>query len=444
MTAKIVSAAESSPAGAAGIREGDILLDINGVTPNDILDYQIHSDGLLLSLLVDRDGRKLQFKIKKRPGENLGLNFESSVFDSLMTCRNRCVFCFIDQLPGGVRKNLLLKDDDFRHSFIYGNFITLTNLVSADIERIIAQRLSPLYVSIHSLSPLVRQNLIRPKGEDMAVDFLRRLSDAGIELHIQIVLCPGINDGKELRNTVDGLIFGFPSVASVGVVPVGLTSRRRGLYPLRPVGRIEAEGLINEYGLYQEECLKETGSAKVFLADEFYILTGEKFPNIGHYEDFPQLENGIGLTRLFLDSAGDRLSDIKGGPRRALRAIILTGELAAGIMKELCEDLKGHDIDLKVWPIKNNFFGGGISITGLLTGWDIIKVLKDSEETGPFLLPDIVLNGEGRFLDDLTITEVREGTKKRIFLVSSSGGGFISDILKLCEDGELGDSCGVG
>ncbi|MDI6799141.1 MAG: DUF512 domain-containing protein [Actinomycetota bacterium] len=443
MTAKIVSVAESSPAKAAGIREGDILLDINGVVLSDILDYQIHSDSVLPSLLVDRDGRKLQFKIKKGPGENLGLTFESSVFDSLMTCNNRCVFCFIDQLPKGVRKNLLLKDDDFRHSFIYGNFITLTNLAGADIERVIAQRLSPLYVSIHSLNPLVRQNLIRPKGEDMAVDFLRRLSDAGIELHIQIVLCPGINDGKELRNTVDGLIFGFPSVASVGVVPVGLTGHRRGLYPLRPIGRIEAEELINEYGPYQEECLKEMGSAKVFLADEFYIITGKKLPDIDHYEDFPQLENGVGLTRLFLDSARDRLSELEGWPGKA-RAMILTGELAAGIVKELGKDLNGYGIDLEVWPIKNNFFGGGVSVTGLLTGWDIIKALKDSKEAGPFLLPGIVLNGEGRLLDDLTIDEVADRAKKRIFLVSSTGDGFISDLLKLCEDGELGDSCSIG
>lgn len=430
MAGKIVSVEKDSLADRAGVMAGDLLIAIDQVKPADILDYQVLTDKPSFNLLLDRAGHQFLASIKKAKFESLGLTFESSVFDELMSCENRCLFCFIDQLPKGVRKSLLLKDDDFRHSFLYGNFITLTNLKQSDISRIIEQRLSPLYVSIHSLNPSVRTSLIRPKKGDPALSFLRELAKALVELHVQIVLCPGINDGEELDATLKGLIDDFPSVASIGIVPVGLTGHRSSLYPLTAVTKEQAAALIDKVSNLQTENLKRFKARKVFLSDEFYLLAQKELPRAEEYEEFYQLENGIGLARLFLNSAMEEINKTS-ACLKGFEASALTGELGQKVLLQISEALEGVGAKLKVIAVKNHFFSGHVSVTGLLTGYDIIKTLDKIESKGPFLFPDIVLNDDGKFLDDLTVSEVAKMTGKRVIIVPSTGDGFIEEITRM-------------
>jgi len=438
VNAKIVEVKNNSVADLAEIRAGDVLKKIDDTSLRDIIDFQIYSDEPEFKLNILRDGQDVCYEIKKMPGESLGLKFSSSIFNKVKCCKNKCVFCFIDQLPIGVRKSLLIKDDDYRLSFLYGNFITLTNLEESDLERIIEQRLSPLYISLHSTNPMIRSKLMRTKGDDKALKYLKRLLDAEIRVHIQIVLCPGINDGDVLMSTLSELSRNYNGIESVGIVPVGLTMHREGLYPLRSFASCEAANLIEEVKRLQEKFLKEKGSSWVFLADEFYLLAKVPLPNMEHYQDFPQIENGVGLARLFLNEFEEALNK-HADDFRPIIGTVLTGEMAEPILKNVVAKLEQFGVFLKVKKVPNRFFGGKVSVTGLITGSDILELINNESIDGPIILPDIVLNEDKVFLDDLTVEELKERLKVSVSVVPSDGKGFIKDLIKLGNRGD--DSC---
>ncbi|HDP69242.1 MAG TPA: DUF512 domain-containing protein [Actinobacteria bacterium] len=324
---------------------------------------------------------------------------------------------------------MLVKDDDYRLSFLYGNFVTLTNLSDLDIERIIEQRLSPLYISLHSTEPSVREKLVRVRGKDMSIEYLNRLLEADIRVHIQIVLCSGINDGT-LKSTLMDIAENYDGIESVGIVPVGLTAHRKGLYPLRSFTSKEAASLIKEIEKLQKEFLNTKNSSWIFLADEFYLMGGSFLPGREHYEDFYQIENGIGITSLFLSEFEEAL-DEHSNDLRPLRGTIFTGEMAGPILKKVARELEQFGIFLKVKMVPNKFFGGKVSITGLITGSDILKLKDIKNIDGPIVLPNIVLNEDKVFLDDLTVSELEKNLKVQIHVVSSDGKGFIEDLVKL-------------
>ncbi|MDO8885304.1 DUF512 domain-containing protein [Candidatus Oleimmundimicrobium sp.] len=430
MIAKIDKVRKGSIADMAGVRVGNILENINNIPLRDIIDFQIYSDPSKLNLNILRNGQKLCIKIEKAEGEPLGVKFSSSIFDKLKFCKNRCLFCFIDQLPPRVRKSLLIKDDDYRLSFLYGNFVTLTNLSDSELERIIEQRLSPLYVSLHSTDLAIRSKLIRPRAGDKALEYLKRLLDAGIRIHIQIVLCPGINDGDNLMHTLIDLSTNYSGIESVGIVPVGLTSYREKLYPLRSFTPNEAGSLIEEIEVFQKKFLKTRNLSRVFLADEFYLMSGKTLPDKEHYGDFPQIENGIGLARLFLSDFEEALAK-RANALKPLTGTVLTGEMPESILKEAFAKLKKFNIYLKVKKVPNKFFGGEVNVTGLVTGSDILNTAKDEDFEAPLFLPDIMLNEGKLFLDDINLNELEQKLKVPICLVSTNGKQFIEDLIKV-------------
>jgi len=404
MNAIVSEVVENSPAAKENIKAGHIILEINGIIPRDIIDYQITIEEPELDLLVEQRGCRKRIRLQQKQHEPVGLKFTSSIFDKLKRCRNNCVFCFLDQLPKGLRSSLYVRDDDFRLSFLYGNFITLTNLEEDDVKRIIAQKLSPLYVSLHSTNQEVRKKLLRPaKSKDRALFYLDTLLKSGIEVHLQIVICPGINDGKDLEITLRVLESDFPLVKSVGIIPVGLTKHRANLFPLQPIRREECHKLIRQLEKLQKNYRRNRGTSWIFLADEFYLQAGIALPSFEHYEDFSQLENGIGITRMFVQSVEDNLKLAPNLFDPDDTFIVVTGKLAAPILKETF-----HQIQIKmggvfkVQAIINSFFGDDTTIAGLITAKDIIDFTKKNSMSGTMLIPEVMLNSEDRFLDDVS------------------------------------------
>jgi len=404
MNAIVSEVVENSPAAKENIKAGDIILEINGIIPRDIIDYQITIEEPELDLLVEQRGCRKRIRLQQKQHEPVGLKFTSSIFDKLKRCRNNCVFCFLDQLPKGLRSSLYVRDDDFRLSFLYGNFITLTNLEEDDVKRIISQKLSPLYVSLHSTNQEVRKKLLRPaKSKDRALFYLDTLLKSGIEVHLQIVICPGINDGKDLEITLRVLESDFPLVKSVGIIPVGLTKHRANLFPLQPIRREECHKLIRQLEKLQKNYRRNRGTSWIFLADEFYLQAGIALPSFEHYEDFSQLENGIGITRMFVQSVEDNLKLAPNLFDPDDTFIVVTGKLAAPILKETF-----HQIQIKmggvfkVQAIINSFFGDDTTIAGLITAKDIIDFTKKNSMSGTMLIPEVMLNSEDRFLDDVS------------------------------------------
>jgi putative radical SAM enzyme (TIGR03279 family) len=432
----VTSVAEASPAARAGLAVGDELLELNGEVPRDVIDFQQLTDADDLSVLVKRAGAPLArlVRIAKGPGEPFGVEVSSAVFDRIRTCDNHCAFCFIYQLPKGMRKSLYLKDDDYRLSFLYGNFTTLTRFTELDAERILTERLGPLFVSIHSTDPDLRASMLRnPKGAT-SLRWLQVLLEGGIEVHGQVVVCPGVNDGAALEDTLAGIVDQYPELATVGVVPLGL-SQFSNESEMREHTTAEAAAVVDTVTQWQKISAKVLGRRLVYAADEYYLLAGRPFPSVRHYDGFPQHENGIGMARAFaeafahpgrrgpggvrhgffasVDSApaeGYRAVRLPGGdaeplPGQDLRPVtVLTGTYGARVLGPLLEAHPRDDVSVRA--IDNDFFGGNIGVAGLLTGEDLAKMLA-AEPAGPtrYLLPDACLN-EGRFLDGLTLADL--------------------------------------
>lgn len=441
----ITAVQKGSPAAKAGLRPGDKLLTLNGKRLLDILDYHFLTDASLLKFTVLRQAKIKEFTVKNSYQEPLGLKFASSVFNTVKRCRNNCLFCFVDQLPPGLRSSLYLKDDDYRLSFLYGNFITLTNLTAKEVNRIVKLRLSPLYISWQATTRKVREKLMRIAGEDKAVEYLKVLDEAGLITHIQIVLCPGFNDGKELEKSLNFLA-GFKNIGSVGIVPVGLSYHRKSLTKLKPVTPQLAKELIAWVSQKQAEFKKRTGTNWVYLADEFYLLAGEKLPPDKAYDGYPQLENGIGIARNFLTEIKKGLKKLKERKVRLAEPVtVITGTLSAGILKKAFQEIaKVTGIKFAVQAVTNRWLGKSITVTGLLSGADIANTVKEIK-SGTIFIPSVCLNAvsltdkqqksahssqlEGfasqLFLDGLSVADIKRSTTAQIVVVPANGSDLI-------------------
>lgn len=455
---RVVAVTPSGPAAGAGLAVGDELVSLNGVAPRDVLEYRQLVDEPLVEIEVDRGGLQFSVEIDKAPGAPLGIEVHSAVFDQVRTCDNHCEFCFIYQLPPGMRTSLYLKDDDYRLSFLYGNFTTLTRFTEADFERVVTEGLSPLFVSIHATDPDLRAEMLRNRRGATSLRWLRALLAAGVAVYGQVVVCPGVNDGPWLEDTLCGVLESYAELRGLCVVPLGV-SRHAPSARLRPHTRAEAEAVLDAVEAWQGTFSSVLGRRMVFAADEYYLLAGRELPPAAHYEGFDMHEDGVGIARNFVEEftgrsleptgvqagffswvdgapaagyraprggcgataaapkaaavaaavvpAGNRAGAARGVARVSLRrrgsVAVLTGELGATVLAPTLAE-EGYD-DVRVVVVENRFFGGNIGVTGLMVGADVARALDDLPPYGRYLLPDVCLSG-GRFLDGLTTAEL--------------------------------------
>ena len=403
-----------SPAAREGLRAGDRLLSVNGEPIKDLIDYEALSVRSRLIVEVERSGEKLRYLVRKKVGEPLGLCFETTLMDRMQTCKNRCLFCFVDQMPKGIRSSLNVKDDDWRLSFIMGNYVTLTNVSEAEFERILKRRVSPLYVSVHSTDPALRVKLMSNPTAGRIMERLTALKEAGITFHTQIVLCPGLNDGEALERTLADLASLYPYCASVAAVPVGLTKYREGLYPLRGYTVDEARALI-EYGEKKQAQYREQWDDTFFyLSDEWYLTAELPLPPAVSYGDFPQIENGVGLLRLFELDFREALAEKT--PLPSPRQITVAGGTAANpFFRDLYKYLEDYNIYADVVPVQNRFFGGNVHVAGLVTAGDLMAAFPGPGD-GPLLIPrNMLREKDSVFLDGVTLAELEQKLDRRIF-----------------------------
>lgn len=412
---KVITRVEAdSPAAREGLRAGDRLLSVNGEPIKDLIDYEALSVRSRLIVEVERSGEKLRYLVRKKVGEPLGLCFETTLMDRMQTCKNRCLFCFVDQMPKGIRSSLNVKDDDWRLSFIMGNYVTLTNVSEAEFERILKRRVSPLYVSVHSTDPALRVKLMSNPTAGRIMERLTALKEAGITFHTQIVLCPGLNDGEALERTLADLASLYPYCASVAAVPVGLTKYREGLYPLRGYTVDEARALI-EYGEKKQAQYREQWDDTFFyLSDEWYLTAELPLPPAVSYGDFPQIENGVGLLRLFELDFREALAEKT--PLPSPRQITVAGGTAANpFFRDLYKYLEDYNIYADVVPVQNRFFGGNVHVAGLVTAGDLMAAFPGPGD-GPLLIPrNMLREKDSVFLDGVTLAELEQKLDRRIF-----------------------------
>ena len=430
---RVVLVAPGSPAHAAGVEVGDTIVALNGAVPRDVIAYQLLVDEPELIVSVDRGGIALDLEVSRPSGRSLGIEVDAALFDQVRTCDNHCEFCFIYQLPKGLRKSLYVKDDDYRLSFLYGNYTTLTRFTEIDLERVVTERLSPINVSIHATDPEVRASMLRNRRGATSLRWLRALLDHGIEVHGQIVLCPGVNDGAVLEDTLTGVLDRYPELASICVVPLGV-SRYSSESRMRAHEPAEAAAVIDTVHRWQGRFLETLGRRVVFASDELYLEAGRPFPPAEAYEGFPMHEDGVGMARTFeLEfhgeieeptgvapgffawvegapaagyraprsdaDAGDTSTAVALSPRRGAPVGILTSAFGAKVLGPLVAELERDDVRLV--PVENDFFGGNIGVAGLLVGADLTRALSVEPEGHRYLLPDVCLS-EGRFLDGTT------------------------------------------
>ncbi|MCF6466457.1 DUF512 domain-containing protein [Clostridium sp. Cult2] len=416
-----------------GIKPNDILLSINGEKVKDIIDYKfLISDDYIEVEIEKEEGEVWILEIEKDFDEDLGIVFTNPLIDKAKSCRNKCIFCFIDQLPPNMRETLYFKDDDSRLSFLQGNFITLTNMAEEEIDRIIKYRLSPINISVHTTNPELRVKMLNNKNAGKILSILQRFKEADIKVNCQIVLVPEVNDGKELERTLKDLSNLYPSVESVAVVPVGLTKYRENLHKIIPYNRQRAMELLYLIRKEQDGFLKKMGTRFVFASDEFYALTEEPLPDYEEYEGFPQLENGVGLLRTFDNSIDEELRKIDDKIEINKKYIIATGTLAEDFLNRIKDKIMGKfsGLDIKVVAIENNFFGKSITVSGLITGQDIISQLKEYKDIDGIIIPKSMLRADSNvFLDDLTVEDIENRLKVRITPMEVSGKDLI-DLFK--------------
>ncbi len=422
MRNKIKSIDEWSPLNGK-VTVGDSLISINGNTVRDVLDYKYYAYDVKLDLVMGRpDGSTYALHIDKEEGGELGVDFENYLMDSARSCANNCIFCFIDQLPPGMRKTLYFKDDDTRLSFLMGNYITLTNLSRREIERIKSLRISPVNVSVHTTDPELRVRMLRNPRAGESIGVMREFAEAGIVMNCQIVCCPGINDGAALDRTMRDLAGMYPQVRSVSVVPVGLTKFREGLYPLRSFTAESAAELISQVEAFADVCLKEHGSRIIFCSDELYIKAGRELPPDEYYEEHIQLDNGVGMIRLLeaeFMSALSLADEPDGVPFS-----IVAGEAVAPYIKRLLEAAQARfpELNGREYVVRNDFFGPEINVTGLITGGDMINQLRGKELGERLIISQNMLrHPEMDFLDDVTIAQAEKELGVRIVPVRQDG-----------------------
>jgi len=464
-TARVQAVSPGSPAARAGVLAGDEVTSVNGEPVRDVIAYQLHVDGPHVDLELRRGGLERSVVIDKPEGAPLGLELTSAVFDRVQTCDNHCPFCFIYQLPKGMRRSLYLKDDDYRLSFLYGNFTTLTRFTEADLERVLTERLSPLYVSIHATDPDVRTRLLRNRRGATSLRWLELLLDGGVEVHGQVVVCPGINDGDVLDDTMLGVLDRFSRLATLGVVPLGVSAHSNEP-EMREHTQAEARAVVEIIERWQSRFSEALGRRLVYASDEYYLLAGRPFPELDAYDGCPQHENGIGMARTFESEVRAALAGVEveptgvrsgffawvdGAPADGYRAptsaqqfgrsarhrraerpntghtharqtFLLTGELGAPVLEPLLTDLPGAP---KLLTVPNQFFGGNIGVTGLLTGADIANALAGAPDDARYLLPDVVLS-RGKFLDGTTVAAL----PRRVEVVTTDGASLVKALTR--------------
>ncbi len=423
---KITDVEKSSYAEKCGILSGDILLDINGNEINDVLDYRFYLAEEEVALKLRREN-EFTVNIKKGEYDDIGLGFETPLMDKKHSCRNACVFCFIDQNPEGLRDSLYFKDDDSRLSFIHGNYITLTNMSDSDVDRIVKMRFSPINISIHTTNPELRVKMMKNKRAGEVLKYLSRFKEAGLSMCGQIVLCRGLNDGEELLRSIRELSEYYPELSSVSIVPAGLTKHRDKLYPLTAFTKEEAKAVIEIVNGFGEEHKKRHGSRLFFVADEFYLKAEEKIPSADYYEDYPQLENGVGMLRSFSDDfniAAEDLSAYKKKLKKKREVTVVTGIASYPLIKELSEKLQNLIPKLKINVIKviNHFFGESITVSGLLTGKDIYEALVGVSLGDELIIPGNALRyPEEDFLCGMKLSELSKKLGVKVCYASDSG-----------------------
>lgn len=428
----IAAVEEGSIAEALELEAGDILLTINGNTIEDVFDYRyLTADEYLLMVIRKPNGEEWELEIEKDYNQDLGITFENGLMDEYKSCSNKCIFCFIDQMPKGMRDTLYFKDDDSRLSFLQGNYVTLTNMKDKDIARIIHYHLAPINVSVQTMNPKLRCKMLNNRFAGEALKKLKRLADAGIEMNGQIVLCKGVNDGEELERSIRELTAYIPHMQSVSVVPVGLTKFREGLYPLEPFTKEDARTVLALIHKWQEYCMKEYGTHFIHAGDEWYLLAEEELPLAESYDGYVQLENGVGMITLLCDEFKEALDQEKGDDT-ARRISLVTGKLAGPVLTELLECMKDKfpHVEAKVHMIRNDFFGEQITVAGLLTGQDIVSQLKGEDLGEVLLLPcNVLRSGERVFLDDMTVEEMKRTLQVQVDIVKSSGQDLLNAVL---------------
>lgn len=422
------------------IEPGDELCEMNGAAIDDIFDYQYHMENEYLEILIRKEGTGEEWllEVEKDEDEDLGLLFDSGLMDDYRSCRNQCVFCFIDQMPPGMRDTLYFKDDDSRLSFLQGNYVTLTNMSDHDIERIIKYHLGPINISFHTTNPELRCRMLHNRFAGEALQKAKQLAAAGVPLNGQIVLCRGLNDGAELDRTIGDLSDYLPALRSVSVVPVGLTDYRDGLYPLEPFTETDAKQVLEQIYRWQNRYLKEYGTRLIHASDEWYLLAGEELPDADSYEGYPQLENGVGMLRLLAEEVMEALAERAGNEPvfRSRTVSIATGLLAAPFLRTLTGKIREQYPDLRVniIPVRNDFFGNKITVSGLITGQDLIRQIRefsDSENPGEaVLIPcNMLRSGENVFLDDVTVGDVTDAVGVPVLSVDADGEALVAALL---------------
>lgn len=417
---------DNSIAKEMDIEPGDKILSINGNQIEDILAYHyLINDDYLVVEVEKKDGEIWELEIEKSYEEDLGIEFENGFMDQYRSCTNNCVFCFIDQMPPGMRDTLYFKDDDARLSFLQGNYVTLTNMKDKDIERIITYKLAPINISVQTTNPELRNKMLHNRFAGEALKKIKRLSDAGIEMNGQIVCCKGLNDGKELERSIRDLTEYIPQMQSVSIVPVGLSKFRDNLYPLEPFEKEDAKEVLKIIHKWQDLCMEKYGTHFVHAGDEWYLLADEPLPTEDNYDGYIQLENGVGMLRLLIDEFREALQEEpKEKDYSHVNISIATGKLAAPFIEQLtelfCETYAGSKI--KVYTIRNDFFGERITVSGLLTGEDILNQLKEQDLGDRLLLPcNLLRSGEEVLLDDMTLGDLKNALQVPIDIVKSSG-----------------------
>lgn len=415
----------------AGVKAGESLLTINGEEIADVLDYRFHQLNRSLTLEIQGESGEVRtVAIKKGEYEELGLEFETYLMDKQHSCRNKCIFCFIDQLPKGMRESLYFKDDDSRLSFLFGNYVTLTNITEHEIERIIKLHISPINVSVHTTNPELRCRMLNNRFAGKALDILKRFADGGIMINCQIVSCPGINDGQELDRTLDDLERLFPQIESIAVVPVGLTAHREGLYPLESYTEKTAAKTLDQIEKRGEQFLKKYGRRIVFASDEFYLKAKRELPNADFYEGFMQLEDGVGLLSCLKDEFDRALEDAQ--PSDIKRKVTLAcGKAPEAFLRDLLAGMgeKFPNITVQVVGIENRFFGGEVDVTGLVTGGDLINQLKGVDLGDELIISSAMLRREGDlFLDDVSTDDVERELSIKLSAVPNDGEALLAVI----------------
>lgn len=429
----IVKCVESgSIAEEMGIEAGDKLISINDNTIEDVFDYHYYVNDEEIVLLIEKpDGEEWELEIEKDYEEDLGIVFEQGLMDEYRSCRNKCMFCFIDQMPKGMRETLYFKDDDSRLSFLQGNYITLTNMSDHDIERIVKYHLEPINISFHTTNPELRCKMLHNRFAGEALKKVDKLYEGGIQMNGQIVLCKGINDGEELERSICDMSKYLPHLQSVSVVPVGLTKYRDGLYPLQSFTKEDAKKVIDTIEKWQKIFYEEYGLHFIHAGDEWYILAEQEVPEEERYDGYLQLENGVGMLRLLINEFEEAYAEVDGDDRD-IELSMATGFLAYPYLKKMIEKLqmKFPNITVHLYPIRNDFFGEKITVAGLITGQDLIAQLKGQSLGEKLLLPcNMFRSGEEVFLDDVTLPELKDSLQVEADIVKSSGWEFIEAII---------------